>query len=195
MNSATDTFVCFDSKLNLVNINKTGLNRWKRKKKDIIGKNVLEIFPQLKKTGRYAKYMEVIKTGKPYISDEIAHFTRPDTYIKVKAFKCGEGLGMIVVDVSDLMKTEIAFLSSEKRYRLVVNKMTDGIAIQDEKGIITYANNKFLEISGRSKGEVFGHSISEFADEENLKIYKKQLARRKKGENQPYELIWNRKDG
>src|SRR4030042_6726942 len=43
--------------------------------------------------------------------------------------------------------------------------------------------------------EIVGHSTLDFLDEENLKIVKEQLAKRKKGEGGSYELTWTRKDG
>jgi PAS domain S-box-containing protein len=60
---------------------------------------------------------------------------------------------------------------------------------------ITFANNRFCEIIGYSHDEVIGHSASDFLTEADKKIVTEQVARRKAGKRDPYELAWIRKDG
>ena len=59
MESATDGFVLYDSELNLVEINKAALEVFPPgiKREDVIRKNMLDISPGLKETGRYDQYV------------------------------------------------------------------------------------------------------------------------------------------
>jgi len=110
MNSATDSFTLWDSRLNLIDVNKVGSEKFFPpgiKKKDVMGKNILDITPSLRETGRYDKYLEVLKTGKPFFADDVVpHPEFGDRYLSLKAFKVGDGLGMIVTDITELKKTE-----------------------------------------------------------------------------------------
>jgi PAS domain S-box-containing protein len=73
--------------------------------------------------------------------------------------------------------------------------INDGLAMIDEHMQITYANHRFCEIIGYSRDEVIGHSASDFLTEADKKIVTEQVARRKAGKRDPYELAWIRKDG
>ncbi|MDM8529704.1 PAS domain S-box protein [Anaerolineales bacterium HSG25] len=111
MNSATESFGIYDSEFNLVEINKAGLAWWPigTKKEDLIGKNILELAPNLKGTGRYDQYMDVIRTGKPlYLMDVIPHPKFGTIHLEVRAFKTGDGLGMITVDITERKQIEKA---------------------------------------------------------------------------------------
>lgn len=104
MESATEGFVLFDSELNYIIINQTALEIFPAgtMKKNIIGKNILEIAPGLEKTGRYKEYLKVIKTGKPiFFEDLVPHPKFSKRSISLRAFKVGEGLGMIFSDITE----------------------------------------------------------------------------------------------
>ena len=107
MDSATEGFALYDSKLNLTMMNKTSLNIIGRKIEDIIGGNILEISPGLKNSKRYNMYKEVINTGKPItLVDVISLPGIQKKYLHIKAFKVGEGLGFSFSDITDSKKAE-----------------------------------------------------------------------------------------
>jgi len=107
MESSPDIFALLDSELNYVEVNKTGLKYLKKTKEEIIGKNILDIIPALKKTDRYNKYMEVINTGKPFFMDGFIPDPRfRDIHLSVRSFKVGNGLGIIVTDTTERKKAE-----------------------------------------------------------------------------------------
>ena len=120
MNSATDSFSIWDSNLNLVEMNKVGIGMFPAgtKKEDITGKNISELVPNTKETGRYDKYMEVIKTGKALALDDIVpHSKFGDIHLSMRAFKVGDGLGIIATDITKRKKDERELLKSEKKLR------------------------------------------------------------------------------
>ena len=107
MDSATDGFILFDSELNYVKMNKaaheiTGVDR-----KDVTGKNVLDVIPDFKETGRYDKYKKVLKTGVPLITpDLIPHPKFGNKRLNLKIFKVGDGLGVIFTDITERKQME-----------------------------------------------------------------------------------------
>lgn len=107
MDSAVDGLALFDSELNLVEMNRTALSTNPRRpdKEGLLGKNILEIAPDLKRTGRYDRYLEVIKTGKPFFGEDLViHHKFGDRQLAVKSFKVGEGLGIVTADITGLRK-------------------------------------------------------------------------------------------
>ncbi|MFW9906580.1 MAG: PAS domain S-box protein, partial [Candidatus Thorarchaeota archaeon] len=107
MESATDGFLLMDSDLNFIDINTAGLTGLGLHEDEIIGKNFLEIFPKLQNSKTYSKYLEVLTTGNPYYIDDIGSIPRVrGKYYSVRAFKVGEGLGIITTDITDRVKAE-----------------------------------------------------------------------------------------
>jgi diguanylate cyclase (GGDEF)-like protein len=76
-------------------------------KEDILGKSITELYPGSKETGRYKKYQDVIKTGNPfYIDDIVLYPTFGNAHLSVRAFKVGDGLGLVVTDITERKKAE-----------------------------------------------------------------------------------------
>jgi CheY-like chemotaxis protein len=107
MNSASDSFYLLDSNLNFIEINQKGLDIIGKDRDDVIGKNITEIVPDIKTSGRYEQQLEVIKTGIPFeIDDFIAHPIFGDLHFLLKSFKVGDGLGVIATDITEPKRAE-----------------------------------------------------------------------------------------
>ncbi|MFX0122714.1 MAG: PAS domain S-box protein [Candidatus Hodarchaeota archaeon] len=107
MESATDGFTLLDSNLDFIDINKAGLTQLGLSKDMAVGKNFLDIFPKLRDSRTFNKYLEVLQTGNPYYIDDIDSAPRiRNKYYSVRTFKVGNGLGIITTDITDRVKAE-----------------------------------------------------------------------------------------
>ena len=98
-------------------------------------------------------------------------------------------------DITDRKRAEEALRESEERYRTLIEKMRDGFSVLDEKGVVTYANDKLCEMLGYPQEEIIGCPVRQFLDTSNQTLLDEQLGQRKKGGYEPYELVWTREDG
>ncbi len=116
MNSSPDGFAIFDSKLNYLDINTRALSLFPEgiKKEDLLSKNILDILPNVKETGRYFKYLEVLQTGKPFFIEDIPHPIFDKIYYNLRAFKVGNNLGIITTDITERKEIEQQLLKAKR---------------------------------------------------------------------------------
>ncbi|MBM3158089.1 MAG: PAS domain S-box protein, partial [Chloroflexi bacterium] len=196
--SFNDAFVILDKNLNFVAMNDIAQKLFKRFVGDVMGKNILDVFPDIKKTERYYEYVRVIKTGKPFFADDFApSSTFGDVRLSVKAFKVGNGLGLVVADLTERKRLEVKFAEAEAKYRALVENSTDGIGIS-RGGQVIYANKAALEIFGfETLEEIRRGSFIDMVVPEDLPFIQDRIEKRLKGEPVPprFELRIRRTDG
>ncbi|MBI2037757.1 MAG: PAS domain S-box protein [Candidatus Magasanikbacteria bacterium] len=105
------------------------------------------------------------------------------------------GIGLLKKQEEYKTKVDVDLLRKEGRFHNLVDIMDEGIAVQDEKGIISFINNRGSAVLGYKPEELIGKSATILFDEENQKIYREQMVKRRKGERASYEIVGLRKDG
>jgi PAS domain S-box-containing protein len=105
-------------------------------------------------------------------------------------------LGRIRSDVEVIKKAEKEIRQREKQYRLLIETMNDGLAVIDEKGILSYVNEKCCEMLGYSRGELVGRPLKEFLDVAGQKVFEDEFVLSKDGkEKEFYEASFIQKSG
>ncbi len=123
MESATDAFTIFDSKLCIIEANSATIDLLPpdTKKEDIIGKSLSEIVPNIKELAIFNKFRKVLNTGEFFtVEDEIAipSIFGKDVHMSYKAFKVGDGLGVIAKDITERKRAERALKRREAELEL-----------------------------------------------------------------------------
>jgi PAS domain S-box-containing protein len=85
--------------------------------------------------------------------------------------------------------------ASEARFRQLVENMREGLGIIDTQDRITYVNDRICEMLKMPRKMIEGHLVTDFVDEDNLKVMQQRLADRARGLYEPYELTWTAEDG
>lgn len=99
-------FCLFDGNLNYVEVNLAYENIFGLKGESLIGKNISEVLPGVTYAGRYEQYSEVLFTGKPITLDLDFDFPDRGTLsARLFVFKAGEGLGISMTPITDLIET------------------------------------------------------------------------------------------
>ncbi len=105
--AAAESIVMLDKDFTILDMNREGARRFNVKQEDVIGKNLFEIQPSFKDSPRHHQYIDVIKTGKPVTIDVFDHPTGIK-YLRMHAFRVGDGLGLIASDLSEMKKEQEA---------------------------------------------------------------------------------------
>jgi len=101
----------------------------------------------------------------------------------------GERIGWVSVvrDITGRKRVEAALQQSEKKYRDLVENLSDAIYTVDEKGVITYVSPVAESLSGYSPSELIGRSFTEFVYGEDLPYTLERFQRGFSGYTEPHE--------
>ena len=152
MDSAPDGFSIFDSEMNYLDVNKSLMARSGYPKEYFIGKNILDVLPNLDKTGRLELYREVLETGNPVFLNVPSSLS--DKQLSIRAFKMGEGLGIITTDISEQKRLEDERLRYEERLE-ALHRHSVELAL-------VYTVDEVAVLTLDAIVDVFGHQILGF---------------------------------
>ncbi len=128
------------------------------KKEDILDKNLVDVFPNIKKGGLYQAMRRVWKTGKPehvpptlYRDDRISGWR--ENYI----YKLPTGEVVAVYDdVTERIRAEEALRESGEKLRTMFDSTNDSFIITDLETNVVDVNEATLRTFGYSKEELIG---------------------------------------
>jgi PAS domain S-box-containing protein len=154
IDNSPDSISIHDAKLNLLEINKAGLQLMNMSYKQTIGKNIKTLIPDIERTGRLEAYRAVIGGGSPFMSEDVSQskkFGRKQ--FSVRAFMTGEGLAIVTRDITELKKAEQQLLKTNKRLEELAY-----LAAHDMKAPLTNLQSlvQFIEESDGIKKECQG---------------------------------------
>ncbi|MEE8373290.1 MAG: PAS domain S-box protein, partial [Dehalococcoidia bacterium] len=127
--------------------------------------------PEIKNSPRYDEYLKVLETGEPCYAEVVSHHPQlGEKRHSVKAFKVGDGLGMIVSDITEPKRVEEVLLESEQKYRSLFDNMLIGFAhcqiLLDEDNrptdfVYLEVNDAFERLTGLKREAVLGKKVTE----------------------------------
>ncbi|WP_339889412.1 PAS domain S-box protein [uncultured Flavobacterium sp.] len=177
-------------------------------KKNIIGKSVSEVLPEIIDQGYISILDHVYQTGESYSgtetlvklnannNDEIIDFYLNFAF---QPYRNGngeiEGIFFFINDITEQIISRNKLEKSEKQYRQIVETAQEGIMQLDENSRIIFVNKKICEILGYTERELIGREHFNFMDayeKENVLI---AFERRKKGISEKYPITFLTKKG
>jgi signal transduction histidine kinase len=101
---ADNIFVLFDKNLNLLEVNDKVYDVFKITPEQLDKQNICVLFPTAQAGSELLKeYKRVIETGEDYICDDfVPHPKVGILNFKIRAFKVGDGLGIIIRNITEL---------------------------------------------------------------------------------------------
>ncbi len=177
-------------------------------KKDIIGKTVAEVLPEVVEQGFVGLLDHVYKTGESYIGSEVlvkvdtkGNGELTDFYMNLvyQAYKNSdgkiEGIFFFINDITEQVTARKNIEKSEKQYRQIVETAQEGIWQLDENQRIIFVNKKMCEILEYTEEEILGKEHLYFMDDDGKEKALMAVERRKKGIAESFELSFISKNG
>ena len=109
----------------------------------------------------------------------------------------GHLLGMVelTLDITQRKKAEEELRASESRYRHLVEAMNEGLGFADQNYNFTFVNQKFCDMLGYCQHEIIDRKFIELIHADYRELMKDQMTRRRRGEDERFELAWTTKNG
>ena len=104
-------------------------------------------------------------------------------------------VGGISLDISEYKKTEKALKQSEEKYRRLIETTSEGFVLINYEDKIIDVNKSLCNMLGYSKDEIIGKTPFDFVDDENYKIFVKQIAKVRTSQHRTYEISLKKKTG
>ncbi|MHA1357444.1 MAG: PAS domain S-box protein [Candidatus Helarchaeota archaeon] len=172
------------------------------KKEEIIGQNFMElnaIAPEYIRT--ITEYFQNIIKNDLTIPLELLVKKKDGSpayiYAQGSLLKLGKEplVQVIVQDITDRKEAELRLQENTEKYRILIELMNDGLAFQDENGIVTYVNQKLCDLLGYDASEMLGQHWSHLISSEGKYIIGNNLEKRKRGVSDAYEVALDTKNG
>lgn len=86
-------------------------------------------------------------------------------------------------------EAQAALQQSRDKYQQLVETMSEGLAVKDTQGRISYVNARLAHMLDYAVDDIIGRSIEDFIDESCAEKWDEQTARRRQGDLTPYEIV------
>jgi PAS domain S-box-containing protein len=176
-----------------VDFNKAGERIDNLKKETLIGKSLLEVYPDVKEFGLFDVLQRVWSTGNSeHTPVQIYKDGRFCGLRENYAYKLLSGeIVTVYDDITERIKAQEAMRKSEARYRALSEATFEAIFVS-EKGVCLDTNQRAAELFGYDYDELIGIFGTDVIATESKKSVKRKML---SGYEKPYEAIAQKKDG
>ncbi len=197
--ATTEMMVAYlDPQFNFIRVNRAYVEATGKESSDFFtGKNHFELYPHAENE---AIFREVVRTGQAHTC-RAKRFEHPDQIERGATFwdwtvypvhdsgRRVVGVILCLVDVTDSVKAEAAYRSSEKRFREVLAQLPDGVCIAvDDR--ITYSNpalQKMTSLSAEELGEYSVAALFQLEPDDERRLQRQLFAAREGAAKSPLQ--------
>ncbi|WP_085808175.1 PAS domain-containing protein [Sphingomonas sp. TZW2008] len=131
LSGMTEGFAVLDSGLQILDINAEGLRIDGRSRDQLVGKHVLEAWPESDRLPKFEAYQEALRTGQPSTFEYHHLSDRHDVWLEVRVYPLEDRLAVFYRDVTERHKATAALQASEEFNRKVLASSADCIKVLD----------------------------------------------------------------
>lgn len=159
LDSIADGLVVLDHELKYLYVNSASERLLEKPREELLGRYVWDVFPQERDSAFRAPIEEALATGKT--THVVRLNPRRGIWFDVTTTPTAHGLTIIMRDVSDQKRAELAILESENRFRTLADDAPVMIWIAGlDKGCFFF-NKEWLDFTGRTLEQEYGNGWAE----------------------------------
>jgi PAS domain S-box-containing protein len=139
-----------------------------KRKESLVGKRMLEVYPELQQADVFRKFTLVVDTGKPYADTILFAIENKPVWFKLYAVKQSDGLVLSFEDITATKESEEKLQKEKDFSDSLIFHSIDGIVSLDENLRYTAWNPVMEQYIGKSRSQVLGqHVLDVFPGTEN----------------------------
>ena len=156
LESITEAFYALDHEWRFTYLNATAERVLERSREALLGKNFWEEFPHAANLRFYPEYLRALAEQTTVQFEEYYEPLR--AWLEVRAYPSEEGLAVFFQDITERKETEEGLRRTLRELADLKFAIDESaiVAFTDQRGRISYVNDKFCEISGYSRDELIG---------------------------------------
>lgn len=139
---------------------------------EIIGKRLLELFPNHKGTSVFESYLIAANTGKTQIIEDVyvGEIVSVPTWLRLVIVPIGEDIAILAQNYTYRKLAGEELRKSEEKYRTLFHQSMEGIYIHDFEGRVLDVNDIACSQSGYSREEWLGLTVFEGQSNSNTNM-------------------------
>lgn len=145
LESITDGFISLDRDFNYTYANQRIGEMLGLDSKWLVGKNLLEVFPDIIDSGTYNAFYKALQTNE-YIWNE-DYYAPLNLWVETNIYPSPQGLSVFVRDVTERKLAEASLLQSESNLRSVFENSEHAIVLFDMQGTVISFNHNAAQLS------------------------------------------------
>ncbi|MBI4492855.1 MAG: PAS domain S-box protein [Chloroflexi bacterium] len=190
LESITDAFFALDREWRFTYVNREAERLLRKKRDELLGKNVWEEFPDALDSTFYTQYHTVASEQVPVVFE--AFYPPYAIWVEVHAYPSEDGLSVYFHDITGRKRAEEA----TARLAAIVESSNDAIIGRTLGGTITSWNPAAERLFGHGAGDAVGKSLSIIVPPDRADELLETLGRTREGERiEQLETVRVRKDG
>ena len=155
----SDGFLAMDLNWNITYINSIAEEMLLRKPGELLGKNMLEEFPEAVGRAFFNGYEEALRTGTNIHVEEYSLAAKK--WIYASAYPSATGVSIFFRDISEQRRAQEEAHRSEEKYRIFIERITDAFIALDRNWCYTYLNKQAGELIRRNPDELIVKNVWE----------------------------------
>ena len=144
--------------------------------KDVAGKSLFKIFPELKGARAEKLYTEVLKTQRPVHFINKFRVGGKDLIFEINAYPSKSGLSVIAKDITQQKHAEENISKLLNELETIFKNLPLGIAYLDSEFKLINANKFFYDLTGLNEGDLIGRpcyeTVGEYTDSTKKELEK-----------------------
>ncbi|HEX8183033.1 MAG TPA: PAS domain S-box protein [Candidatus Saccharimonadales bacterium] len=175
LESMGDAFIMLDKDWNIVRVNKVYEKISRTKRKDVVGVNFWNVFPDAAHLKYWTEYHKAMTTRRS--SHFVERYAPLDIWTETDVFPTSEGgISIFFRDITASRKTQTALRQSEERFRTLIEKSTDAIQLVNPEGKILYSSESLKNVLGYTPAELQGVGVRPYLHPDDVDYFYEKFA-------------------
>ena len=162
-----------------VAVNRAASEYLQRPAAEMLGTRLLATLPGLAEAGLFARHVEVVETGVPYLLTGVEYdseFLGEVRYYDIRGVRAGPDLlSLTWSDVTERLRAEREVATSEEKYRLLAENVSD-VVVHVRDGIVAWVSPSVEPVFGAPPQAWVGRPMEEFVHPDDLEQVVRDIA-------------------